>query len=49
MTTKKEKNAEEVLDFSPKPITAKDREHEAIYGRVLKYFRENGGRTHMFI
>ena len=45
MTTKKVKNTEKVLDYSPKPLTAKDKKHIAIYGRVLKYFRENGGRN----
>ena len=45
MTTKNSKNTKKVLDFSPKPLTAKDKKHIAIYGRVLKYFRENGGRN----
>ena len=45
MTTKNTKNTEKALDFSPKPLTAKDKEHNAIYSRVLKYFRENGGRN----
>ena len=43
MTTKKIKNADVVLDFSPKPLTAKDKKHIAIYTRVLEYIDKNGG------
>ena len=44
MTTKKVKKADEEIQFT-RPLTAKDKKHIAIYGRVLKYFRENGGRN----
>ena len=44
MTTKKTKKADEEIQFT-RPLTAKDKKHIAIYGRVLKYFRENGGRN----
>ena len=44
MTTKKTKEAAEEIQFT-RPLTAKEKKLDAIYGRVLKYFRENGGRN----
>ena len=43
MTAKKPKTAEKKFDFTPKSLTAKDKKHEEAFGRVLKYFDENGG------
>ena len=42
MTTNKPKNAEEEIQFT-RPLTAKEKKHIAIYGRVLEYIEKNGG------
>ena len=42
MKTKNIKKADEEIQFT-RPLTAKEKKLTAIYGRVLKHFRENGG------
>ena len=42
MTTKKTKKADEEIQFT-RPLTAREKKLEAIYGRVFKYYREKWG------
>ena len=42
MTTKKNKETEVEIQFT-RPLTAKEKKHNALFRQVLKYFDENGG------